>query len=60
MKSKTIWYICLALILYGGFLMDTFNQYIGIIIVGLAAYLAGAYHIKFRLEKEDNEFKKLL
>jgi len=60
MKSKTIWFICLALILYGGFLMDTFNQIMGTIILGLSSYLAGAYHIKWKLEKENNEYDKLL
>jgi len=60
MKSKTIWFICLVLILYGGFLMDTFNQIMGTIILGLSAYTAGAYHIKWKLEKENNEFDKLL
>ena len=59
MKSKTIWFICLALILYGGYLADTFNQTIGTVILGLSAYTAGAYHIKIKLEKGDNESKKL-
>lgn len=60
MKSKTIWYICLALILFGTFTMSTFNHFIGLIIYGLSAYTAGAYHIKWKLEESDNEFKKLL
>lgn len=32
--------------------MDTFNQYVGTVILGLAAYAAGAYHIKYKLEEE--------
>ena len=59
MKSKTYWYISLALILFGSFVMSTFNHLIGLVIFGLAAYTAGAYHIKWKLEGEDNEFKKL-
>ena len=54
LKTKTLWYICLILILFGGFLMDTFNQIVGTAILGLAAYTAGAYHIKWKLE-ETNE-----
>ncbi|GAI92046.1 unnamed protein product [marine sediment metagenome] len=59
MKSKTQWYISLLLILFGTLVMSTFNHLIGLVIFGLAAYSAGAYHIKFRIEEDDNEFKKL-
>ena len=55
MKTKTLWYICLVLILFGGFLMDTFNRIVGIAILGLASYIAGAYHIKWKLEGGLNE-----
>ena len=55
MKSKTIWYVCLALILFGGFLVDNLNQILGIAILGLSAYTAGAYHMKFRLEGADEK-----
>jgi len=58
-KSKTIWFICLALILLGAFLINT-NAFIGIIILGVSSYTAGAYHIKFRLEREEDEYKNFL
>ncbi len=59
MKSKRCWYISLVLILFGTFIMSTFNHFIGLIIFGLAAYVAGAYHIRWKLEESDDEFKKL-
>ena len=32
--------------------MDTLNEIVGIVILGVAAYAAGAYHIKSKLEDE--------
>ena len=59
MKSKTIWYILLGLMLFGSVVMVSYH-YIGMILFGLSAYTAGAYHIKWRLEKDNNEFKELI
>ena len=60
MKSKTIWYTLLLIMIFGCMVMEFFSQFIGIIIFGLAAYAAGAYHIKFRLERDDNEYDKII
>ena len=54
MKSKTIFYLCLLMILLGGLVMDILNRFIGIVILGVFSYIAGAYQIKSRLE-EANE-----
>ena len=37
----------------------SYYYYIGLVLFGLACYVSGAYHIKWKLEKDDNEFKKL-
>ena len=34
-------------------------RYIGTLLFGVCCYVAGAYHIKWRLEKDNDEFKKL-
>ena len=60
MKTKKYWYISLALILFGALVMSTFNHLVGLIIYGLASYVAGAYHVKWISERDKNEFKKLL
>ena len=52
MKSRTIWYICLALILIGSLLVSS-NPFMGIILVGIFSYLAGGYQIRIRLEEAD-------
>ncbi len=59
MKSKTTWYILLGLILFGSTIIS-FNHYIGLGIFGISSYAAGAYHIKFRLERDTNEYDKLI
>ncbi len=51
MKSKTMWYICLVMILFGGALMDLVNQIVGTVVFGMFAYLAGGYQLKSRLEE---------
>lgn len=51
MKSKTIWILCLVMMLLGYLLIDVLNKLVGIIIIGLFGYIAGGYQIKTRLEK---------
>ncbi len=58
MKSKTTWLILLGLILFSSMVMTTY-RYIGLVLFGISCYEAGAYHIKYRLERDNNEFKKL-
>ena len=50
-KTKTIWYILLAIILFSSFVM-TYYRYIGLVLFGVSSYIAGAYHIKFSLERD--------
>jgi len=59
MKSKTIFYLCLLLILVGSLIVGS-NAFMGILIVGIFSYLAGGYQLKYRLEENDNEYDKLL
>ncbi len=35
-------------------------RYIGMALFGISCYAAGAYHIKYRLEREQNEYDKLI
>ena len=58
-KTKTIWYILLGLMLFSSIVMTSFH-YIGMLLFGISCYVAGAYHIKWRLEKDTNEYDKLL
>ncbi len=59
MKSKTTWFILLGLILFSSMMMVTY-RYIGMVLFGICCYAAGSYHIKWRLEKDTNEYDKLL
>ncbi len=59
MKSKTIFYICLVLILVGS-LIVSYNQVVGIFLVGMFSYLAGGYQLKCRMEEDEDEYDKLL
>lgn len=56
MKSKTLWYILLGCMLVSSALINLFGVFLGIILFGLFSYMAGAYHIKFRLEDDINEW----
>ncbi len=38
----------------------TTYRYIGMVLFGISCYTAGSYHIKWRIEKDTNEFDKLL
>ena len=51
MKTKTTWYILLAIMLFSSMVMVSY-YYIGMLLFGVSAYTAGAYHIKWRLENE--------
>ncbi len=53
MKSKTTWYISLGLIMFSIIVMDTYN-YIGLVLLGISSYAAGAYQMKYRLERDLN------
>ncbi len=57
-KSKTTWFILLGLMLFSSMIMNTY-RYIGLVLFGISSYAAGAYHIKYKLERDTNEFKKL-
>ncbi len=60
MKSKTIWYTLLLVMIFGSMVMEFLNEVVGMILLGLSAYAAGAYHIKWRTENYLNENKELL
>ncbi len=38
----------------------TYYRFIGLTLFGISSYVAGAYHIKYRIEKDNDEFKKLI
>ena len=58
-KTKTIWYILLGVMIFSSMMM-TYYRFVGLLLFGVSAYAAGAYHIKWRLEKDTNEYDKLL
>ncbi len=59
MKSKTTWYILLLIVLFSSMVMNTYH-YIGLALFGISCYTAGSYHIKWRIEKDTNEYDKLI
>ena len=59
MKTKTIWYTLLIIILFSSMIMIYYNL-IGLLLFGVSCYTAGAYQVKWQLEKNDKEYDKLL
>ncbi len=59
-KTKTAWYLLLGMMIYSAAIMNALNYYIGMILFGISSYAAGAYHIKFRIEKDTKEYDKFL
>lgn len=49
--TKTIWYILLGTMLFSSMIMNTY-RYIGLVLFGISSYAAGAYNMKFRLERD--------
>ena len=60
MKTKTAWYLLLGMIIYSAAVMNGLYLYIGMLLFGISCYAAGAFHIKWRLEKDTNEYDKLI
>ena len=45
--------------MFSSMIMNTY-RYVGLVLFGVSAYAAGAYHIKFRIERDLNEPKGIL